>query len=285
MNFINLDHQRKIIAFTLFCSLLLTAVFPAYAQTQLTGESQAIKNSQTVGTNQNSDDNALGLAESFEVGRTFRVEKFRVAGGSEIITIFADLKNSEDSSVESRKDVPLVSVLRDTLGDEIPENDRLRYVWMLSYAEPSFAQKFASGVPFLYRRVTNKGKVGDQLPPAVMDLNPSDKDMWDKVFWMVFKNLVLSQFDSLVRASTLQFKGNKSNYRKSAMMRALAVLTLYESLGGEKILNDTELQDIQARVMLSDKLAGSFLQKENLGRVYQKNGEKRAIIAGIIGNF
>ena len=273
MNFINLDHQRNIIAFTLFCSLLLTAVFPAYAQTQITNQSQAIKNSSSFGANQNSDD-ALGLTESFEVGRTFRVEKFRVAGGSEIITIFADLKNADESSVESRNDVPLVSVLRDTLGDEIPENDRLRYVWMLSYAEPSFAQKFASGVPFLYRRVANKGKIGDQPPPAVMDLNPSDKDMWDKVFWMVFKNLVLSQFDSLVRASTLQFKGNKANYRKSAMMRAFAVLTLYESLEGEKILNDTELQDIQARVMLSDKLAGSFLQKENLGRIYQQNGEK-----------
>ena len=79
----------------------------------------------------NSD--AGGLTESFEVGRTFRVEKFRVAGGAEIITIFADLKNLGDSSVESRKEVPLVSVLRDTLGDENPENDRLRYVWMLTY--------------------------------------------------------------------------------------------------------------------------------------------------------
>lgn len=273
MKFITPNRRKKITAFLLSYSLLFTAFFPSYAQTEVAVEVPPVKNSRMVSANLSGDDE-LGLVESFEVGRTFRVEKFRVAGGSEIITIFADLKNSDALRTENSKNVPLVSVLRDTLGDEIPENDRLRYVWMLSYAKPSFIQKFASGVPFFYNRAGNKGKVGNEPPPAVMDLNPSDKDMWDKVFWMVFKNFVLSHTDSLVRTSTLQFKNNKSNYRKSAMMRALAVLTLYESLEGEKILRDTELQDIQARVMLSDKIAGSFLQKENLGRVYQTNLEK-----------
>lgn len=268
MNFINLRHQKKIFVFILLYSLFLTAIIPAFAQ----DERQAIKNSQTVSARP--DDDTLGLIESYEVGRTFRVEKFRVAGGSEIITIFADLKTEDGGNFENGKNVPLVSVLRDTLGDETLENDRLRYVWLHSYAKPSLAQQITSGIPFFYKSVAKKGSVGDEPPPAVMDLNPSDKNMWDKVFWMVFKNLVLTQFDAVVRTSTLQFKGNKSNYRKAAMMRALAVLTLYESLEGDKILNETELQDIQARVMLSDKLTGSFLQKENLGRVYEKNLEK-----------
>lgn len=271
MNFINLNYAKKLIGIAVFYSIFLTAIFPAFAQRRATAP-ESVKNLQSVSVNPSGDE--LGLTESFEVGRTFRVEKFRIAGGSEIITIFADFKNTGESPTENRKDVPLVSVLRDTLGDEIPENDRLRYVWMLSFAKASFAQKFASAVPFLYHRLANKGKVDNDPPPPVMDLNPSDKDMWDKVFWMVFKNFVLTQFDPLVRASTLQYKGNKSDYRKSAMMRALAVLTLYESLEGEKILRDTELQDIQARVMLSDKIAGSFLQKENLSRVYNKNIEK-----------
>ncbi|MEO6590428.1 MAG: hypothetical protein ABIP06_14105, partial [Pyrinomonadaceae bacterium] len=236
-------------------------------------ESQSVKNSQTISAKENRDEN--GLTEAFEVGRNFRVEKIRIAGGSEIITIFANLKNNEDSVAEnSSGEVPVVSVLRDTLGDEIAENDRVRYVWMLSYTNPTLGQKIASGVPFLYHKIGNKNKIGDDPPPAVMDLNPSDKNMWDKIFWMVFKNLVLSQFDAAVRTSTLQYKGNKSNYRKAAMLRALAVLTLYESLEGEKILKDSELQDIQARVLLSDKFTGSYLQKENLGRVYRKNLEK-----------
>ncbi len=272
MKFINLYNPKKKLCLVIVCSLWLTAIFPSFVKAQAAIESQAIKNSQIIGAKAAGDEN--GLTEIFEVGQNFRVEKFRVTGGSEIITIFANLKKSGDSMAENGANVPVVSVLRDTLGDEIPENDRLRYVWMLSYTSPTFGQKIASGVPFLYRKFSNKDKIGNDPPPAVMDLNPSDKNMWDKVFWMVFKNLVLSQFDAAVRTSTLQYKGNQSNYRKAAMMRALSVLTLYESLEGEKILKDNEMQDIQARVMLSGKLTGSFLQTENLGRVYQKNLEK-----------
>lgn len=272
MKFIKTDLRNKLVCGALFYAFLLAAVYPLPAQNPAAAvRLDAVKSSPV----QSDDGDAeFGPVESYAIGRTFRVEKLRVAGGSELITIFADLQDQAGASGESGKDVPLVSVLRDTLGDEIPENDRLRYVWMLSYAEPSLAQRLASGVPFLYSRVTNKGKVGNKPPPPVMDLNPSDKNMWDKVFWLVFKNLVLTDVDALVRASTLQYRGNHSNYRKSAMMRALAVLTLYESLEGEKILKDTEMRDIQARVMLSDKLAGSFLQSENLGRVYIKNLEK-----------
>ena len=272
MNFISLNNLKKKLCLIIVCSLWLTAVFPFFVKAQTAVESTAIKNSPAVAINETVD--KTGLTEAFEVGQTFRVERFRVAGGSEIITIFANLKNFDEASAENGKDVPVVSVLRDTLGDEISENDRLRYVWMLSYTNPTLGQKIASGVPFLYRKFSNKNKIGDAPPPAVMDLNPSDKNMWDKIFWMVFKNVVISQFDAAVRTSTLQYKGNQSNYRKAAMMRALSVLTLYESLEGEKILKDTEIQDIQARVMLSDKFTGSFMQKENLGRVYQKNLEK-----------
>ncbi|MGI9056084.1 MAG: hypothetical protein ACR2F2_09815 [Pyrinomonadaceae bacterium] len=272
MKFISLKNQKKLVCLVLVYSFLLTGIFPSFAKAQITSETSPIKNSQTVGADESRD--KTGLAETFEVGRDFRVEKFRVAGGSEIITIFANLKNSGDS-INAANEVPLVSVLRDTLGDEIPENDRLRYVWMLSYTQPSLGQKIVSGIPFFYRKVSNKGKVGDKPPPPVMDLNPSDKNMWNKIFWVVFKNLILSQFDTLVSSSTLQYRGNKINYQSAAMMRALAVLTLYESLEGEKILNDTELQDIQARVFLSDKFTGSFIESEDLERVYKKNNEKK----------
>ena len=55
-----------------------------------------------------------------------RIEKVPVAGGAEIMTIFAKIR-------QSKKEIPMVSVLRDTLGDDKPENDQLRYLWMLTY--------------------------------------------------------------------------------------------------------------------------------------------------------
>lgn len=268
MKFISLLNHKKLICFALIWSFWLTAVAPFSAQKNV--DAKRLKNSQSVTAD--GDDVKVGLTESYKVGRDFRVEKFRVAGGSEIITIFADLSGGDNSALqENFRDVPLVSVLRDTLGDEIPENDRLRYVWMLNYTKPTLGQRLASGVPFFYRRANNKGKVGDDPPPAVMDLNPSDKNMWDKLFWLTFRWLVLSQFDSVVQATTLQFRYNRINYQQSAMIRALGVLSLYEDMEGEKILSDTEMQDIQARAVLSDNLTGSFLKSENLSRVYEKN--------------
>ena len=58
----------------------------------------------------------------------FRVEKVTVEGGSELITIFARRSFKDGPMQGPVTDIPLVSVLRDTLGDEKPENDRLRYV-------------------------------------------------------------------------------------------------------------------------------------------------------------
>src|SRR5438045_2677007 len=69
-----------------------------------------------------------------DANSSFRIEKIRVDGGAELLTIFGRLQNTHSAS-EKSTEIPLISVLRDTLGDANPENDRLRYVWMLSYAK------------------------------------------------------------------------------------------------------------------------------------------------------
>lgn len=245
-------------------SLLLVTVFPALVSAQ-TNPSAKESDSQAVLPSVNP------ASDTFE--SDFRVEKFQVEGGAEIITIFAKLQRTVERKNFS-EEVPLVSVLRDTLGDETVENDRLRSVWILTYTKPSLAQRFAAAVPFLYMRTTNKQTIGTAPPPAVIDLNPSKNAMWDKIFWRVFKNLVLGDFGTPARLATLQYKTNIDDYRKSAVARALAVLALYESIEGKKILTDTEAKDIQARMLLSQKTLGALVQSENLERVYQSNVEK-----------
>ena len=74
-----------------------------------------------------------------------RLEKRLVDGGAELITLSAQLSvlsnHDSDPQTESMTErpsaggewVPFVTVLRDTLGDANAENDRLRYVWALTY--------------------------------------------------------------------------------------------------------------------------------------------------------
>src|SRR5688572_28375000 len=51
----------------------------------------------------------------------FRIDKVAVAGGSEIITIFARRTVLKADELGPVNEIPLISILRDTLGDDIPE--------------------------------------------------------------------------------------------------------------------------------------------------------------------
>jgi hypothetical protein len=167
-----------------------------------------------------------------------------------------------------------MSILCDTLGDDKIENDRLRFVWSLSYAKPSMRQRFSAAIPFLYSGKQNKKKVKDGMPPVLIDLEPVNKDFWDKAFWTVFRSLIIEDFSIPARAAALQYRANSENYQKSQIARVLAVLSLYEAVENKKILSNTDLKDIQARLMLSGKLFGSFMQNENLHRVYKTENKQ-----------
>jgi len=164
--------------------------------------------------------------------------------------------------------MPLVSVLRDTLGDDKPENDRLRLVWMLTYTRPTFSQRMASIVPFLYTRTGNKNKIGTAPPPAIADMHSPDNAMWNRILWVAFKRVILSAGGAAARSTVLQYRQNTDDYRRSAVAGALAVLAVYQKAGGETVLSDQDLKDIQARLWLTDRTLGSMMQDENLERVY-----------------
>ncbi len=212
-----------------------------------------------------------------DVSAGFRIEKVRVAGGAEILTIFADAGGMVKTG---DKEIPMVSVLRDTLGDYEPDNDQLRYVWMLTYTKPSLGQKIAAFVPFLYTRTTNNNDPGKGPPPAIADIRRSNKAVWNMVIWTVFKKLILGPAGAGPRSSVLQYHQNKTDYRRSAIARALSILALYQSVNGEKLLSDSELKDIQSRLWLTDKTFGWHVQDENLSRVYDKEMSGKRDIRG-----
>src|SRR5215216_6627075 len=108
----------------------------------------------------------------------FRIETLPVGADAQLLTVFGNLDGLK-AGAGPGADVPLVSILRDTLGDADPENDRLRHVWMLTYTRPTALQRVASAVPFLYGRVgAKKGAKG--VPPAVIDLADPKRDLWHR---------------------------------------------------------------------------------------------------------
>lgn len=206
----------------------------------------------------------------------FRLERIPVAGGAELITIHARLDGIEPASPgeqpawgggpEGSRWVPLVTVLRDTLGDLNPENDRLRYVWPLTYTRPTMRQRLSGAIPFMYSRVGNKQHASEKAPPAVLDLAATDRDVWNKIFWTALQSLLLDPYGTPVKAATRSYRQNASDYRKSHIIRALSVLSLYQAVEGVPAFSEMELSEIQARLRLTDKTFGGLVGDLNLQR-------------------
>ncbi len=254
--------QNRTKCFSLVAALLLVffAVFPTVAQTV--------------------DEPAKQIVAASKDTPDFRVEKIPVAGGAEIITIFARKDNFDADVSDGQTEIPLLSVMRDTLGDDRPENDRLRYVWMHSYTRASFWQKAAAFVPFLYIRTTNNKDIGTRPPPHVVDMNSNHNGIWGQVLWVVFKKMILGEMGVGPKASVLQYRQNSQDYKRTSVAKALTVLSLFESVSGEKLLSDAESKDIQARLWLTDKTLGAMMPDEELNRVYDTEIVKKRDMRG-----
>ncbi|HEY0079761.1 MAG TPA: hypothetical protein VGB73_14195 [Pyrinomonadaceae bacterium] len=221
------------------------------------------------------------LSTATPEGALFHLERERVEGGAELLTIFGSLRGlprkavgavGGDGADTEENEVPLVSILRDTLGDADPENDRLRYVWMHTYTRPTAGKRLASAVPFLYTRVGNKKRVrAGEPPPALIDLAAPDRDVWRRMMWVALQNLFFDPYGIAVKSSVRAFKRNAEDYRKSHIIRALAVLSLYEAESDiESVFTPVEMREIQSRLMLAERTFGGIVDDSYLQRVYQK---------------
>jgi hypothetical protein len=86
------------------------------------------------------------------------------------------------------------------LGDQNVENNRLRYVWPLTYTRPTVKQRFAAAIPFFYTRVGNKEKCSDKPPPALFDLAAPENEVWDKIFWTALQGLLFDPYSLAIKA-------------------------------------------------------------------------------------
>ena len=160
-------------------------------------------------------------------------------------------------------------MLRDTFGDLDPENDRLRYLWPLTYTRPGLGQRIAGAIPFFYMRVGNKQKTS-KAPPPVVDLAAPEQQVWEKVFWTALQTVLLDPYGMPVKAASYSYRRNLAEYRKSQIVRALSVLSLYEALEGPPAFSEPELAEIHSRLLLTDKTFGGLVDDLHLQRYYEK---------------
>ncbi len=241
-----------------FVGLFLTFALSSAPAIQLKASADALSDKSTP---------SLAAAASTSPEKLFRLETLPITGGAELITIHARLQGPAQNN---REWTPLVSILRDTLGDTDPENDRLRYLWPLTYTRPGLSQRLAAGVPFFYTRAGNKPKGSRKTPPPVMDLSAPEKQVWEKLFWTALQTVLLDSYGMPIKASSYTYRRNLSEYRRSQIVRALSVLSLYQAVGGAPAFSDAEMSEILSRLLLTDKTFGGLVDDLYLRRYYER---------------
>jgi hypothetical protein len=194
----------------------------------------------------------------------FRVESQPVANGAELLTVFSSLPDRGG-------EIPLVSVLRDSLGDNDPDNDRLRYVWVLTSARPTVLQHAAAFIPFFYWR-PDLGKNRDRKPAPILDLGNTSKVVWNALTQSVVQAAAIDGNGAWIRASTRRYRANLADQRQVNLMEGLTVISQLEDIPENATrLSEPELLEIQARMALAGKTLGGLVTTERLPEAYLKN--------------
>lgn len=159
----------------------------------------------------------------------FRVERLSLGSGAELLTIFGRLDGMRTAGTPA-PEVPLISVVRDSLNDTDADNDRLRFVWMLTCARPNLAKRLASAVPFLYQDIGNQRHASGDPPKPIIDLAKPKQQTWNRFFWMGVQNIFLDSYGLPLKASSRTYRRNASDYRSGHVMQALSILDAFERL-------------------------------------------------------
>ncbi len=195
---------------------------------------------------------------------SYRVESAPAADGSELVTVFGRLHNPASGSQDL--DVPLLTVLRDSLGDSDPANQRLRYVWILTSTRPTPWQRAASALSFGFFRAGSKSHA-NRVPSPTLDLASPYKSVYGNLFSDGLQVLELDPLGVAIRSTTRTYRGNSSDYSKLQVFQALATL---DNLGPGPELSDSQFREIYSRLSLSTHAFGGLVREQKLSAYYDK---------------
>ena len=218
----------------------------------------------------------IGLAQSVPDGAvpspvkspSFRLERETLPNHAELVTLFGRLQ--DPASSEQILDVPLVSVLRDTLGDSDRSTDRLRQVWILTSTRPTLVQRLASALSFVRFR-TGSRPHANRVPSPSLDLAAPGKTVWPS---LLSRGLQSTQFDPLgmeVRTATRSYRGDFSDYRKLQVFQSLNAIEGLEHEGANPAwFPEPDLQTIYSRLSLTNRIFGGLVRDEKLPIFFNK---------------
>jgi hypothetical protein len=192
-----------------------------------------------------------------EIGQSFYYWRtISVGNTAQLLTLFC---RACRTAAEGTQDLPLVSVLRDTLGDNDSENDRVTYVWLLSYSRLNFGQRILSAVPFFYWRVGDGSKsVGPRDTPPLFDLTAPQHPVMSAMGRNILQWAALDPMIFPVRASSRAYHANQLDHERLHLEGAISYLRQAPASNDSSALTQSQLDTIIARLELRKRLLGGL---------------------------
>lgn len=210
--------------------------------------------------------------------QSYRLERQPLPDGAEFITVFGRLQGPGAPTAEENAaqygDVPLLAVLRDSLGDSDPANDRLRYVWILTSTKPTIWQRAASALSFGYFRAGSR-RHAKRVPTPTLDLAAPYRGVFSTLASDSLQALELDPLGAAIRSTTRTYRGNSSDYGKLQVFQALATLdNLDRDAASVSLLPDSQFRAIYARLSLSTRAFGGLVREQELSHYYDKQSSQ-----------
>ncbi len=184
-----------------------------------------------------------------------RVERTSLASGAEILTIFG--------SPSTGADAPIVAILNDTLGDDDPANDQLRYVWVFTYCPPSLKQKVLACIPFYYVRSSTRVAKPGSTPPVIHDFSKYRRSAWKNLAFYGAQLTLIDPAGLLFRAGSRTYLRNEDAYRGAHLENALSVIEAVRSTPDSDEFREQSADASLGQLVMRGKV-GAFLSDSHL---------------------
>ncbi len=187
-----------------------------------------------------------------------------VGSSAELVTLFC--QGCEQAGAAG-SDVPLIALLRDTLGDTKPESSRITDLWLLSYARPNIGKRMLSAVPFFYWRVGgSRGNHGVKTLAPLLDMNALQHPAANTLTQNLLQWTVLDPLSTPVRASTRAYRGNAADDERLHLQEAISYLQQAPVSTPDSPLNQLQVQTLIARLELRKSLLGGFVSADGAAK-------------------
>src|SRR3954462_1482532 len=145
------------------------------------------------------------------VNGSFFWQKKTVADNAELLTLFVT-QSVHSTGSATPVTIPVIAVLRDSLGDPNHGTDRIRYVWLLSSSRPGFQQQLLSALPFFHWHVGAQKSQGKDMPKALFDVRHPTHELQQRAWQTAILRIASGVPELELGAKANPFFANRSDH-------------------------------------------------------------------------